>query len=119
MLITVVVHSEEDFEAWVAHQQTDAVHDTSVAAGRDLFLRTACINCHTIRGTVANGSFAPDLTHLMSRSVIGAGVARNTPANLHSWVDDPQILKPGCRMPSMKLDQNGVDEIVKYLLTLK
>ena len=119
MLITVVVHPEEDFEAWVAHQQTDAVQDTSVATGRDLFLSTACINCHTIRGTVANGTFAPDLTHLMSRSVIGAGVARNTPENLHSWVDDPQILKPGCRMPSMKLDQNGVDEIVKYLLTLK
>ena len=55
----------------------------------------------------------------MSRSVIGAGVVSNTPDNLMTWVYDPQILKPGCRMPSMKLDEQGVKDIVQYLLTLK
>jgi cytochrome c oxidase subunit 2 len=119
MLITVVVEEEDEFDAWVAHQLTDAVFDDSVTVGRNLFQRTACINCHTIRGTIANGSFAPDLTHLMSRSVIGAGVVKNTPDNLHTWIFDPQILKPGCRMPSMKLTEKGVNDIVQYLLTLK
>jgi len=119
MLITAVVHPEEEFNEWVALQKTEAVNDESVAVGRDLFQKTACINCHTIRGTVANGTFAPDLTHLMSRSVIGAGVVSNTPENLMTWVFDPQILKPGCRMPSMKLDEQGVKDIVQYLLTLK
>lgn len=119
MLITVVVHPEEEFKEWVAHQKTDAIQDDSVAVGRDLFQRTACINCHTIRGTVANGTFAPDLTHLMSRSVIGSGVVSNTADNLAIWVYDPQILKPGCRMPSMKLTKQDVTEIVQYLLTLK
>ncbi len=37
--------------------------------------RTACINCHTVRGTVGNGRYGPDLTHLMSRETIAAGAA--------------------------------------------
>src|SRR5215469_929425 len=36
------------------------------------------INCHTISGTVANGRFGPDLTHLMSRETLRAGAATNT-----------------------------------------
>ena len=119
MLITVVVHEEEDWNAWVAEQQQDAAEDPNVAAGRKLFLETACINCHRVRGTVANGTFAPDLTHLMSRDVIGSGVAANTRDNLMSWVNDPQVLKPGARMPSMKLTRDEVSKIVDYLLTLK
>ena len=46
-----------------------------------LFHSLACINCHTVRGTPANGVFGPDLTHLMSRRTIGAGAASNTPEN--------------------------------------
>ena len=118
MLITVVVHEEDEWNTWVAQQQQDAVEDPEVAAGRKLFLETACINCHRIRGTVANGTFAPDLTHLMSRDVIGSGVAENTEDNLLSWVNDPQVLKPGARMPSMKLTEDEVRKIVAYLLTL-
>jgi len=33
-----------------------------------------------VRGTPSNGVFGPDLTHLMSRSTLGAGAVRNTPA---------------------------------------
>ncbi len=119
MLITVYVHSEADFDRWVANQQLDAAQDDSVAAGHDLFMQTACINCHTIRGTVADGTFAPDLTHLMSRSVLGAGAAANTPDRLREWVWDPQNIKPGCDMPSMKLSRHETDLICAYLETLK
>ena len=31
------------------------------------FSARSCINCHAVRGTLANGRFGPDLTHLMSR----------------------------------------------------
>jgi len=119
MLITVVVHEEDDFHEWVTNQRMDAVDDAGVTEGRNLFLQTSCINCHRVRGTIANGTFAPDLTHLMSRSVIGAGVVANTPENLSTWVFDPQMIKPGCRMPSMKLSPEEVKEVVSYLLTLK
>ena len=120
MLIRVEAVDEQTFDAWAKNQALPAVNDTSAQAvsGREVYIEYACQNCHAIAG-VSDGVYAPDLTHLMSRSVIGAGVVRNTPENLHTWVYDPQILKPGCRMPSMKLDQDGVNEIVQYLLTLK
>ena len=78
MLLRVIVHPKDEFDAWVAEQQAPAVDDRVARAGRDVFGSVACINCHTVRGTTANGIFGPDLTHLMSRSTLGAGVAANT-----------------------------------------
>ncbi len=58
-----------------------------------MFESTACVNCHTVSGTAATGKFGPDLTHLMSRDTIGAGIVPNTPANLRR-------LDPGSRVRS-------------------
>jgi cytochrome c oxidase subunit 2 len=65
------------------------------------------------------GKFGPDLTHLMSRQTIGAGVLDNTPKNLRAWVDNPQDAKPGCFMPSLKLTDAELTQVVNYLETLK
>jgi cytochrome c oxidase subunit 2 len=119
MLLRVIVHPKDEFAAWVAAQKALAVDDPAVRAGRELFQSTACINCHTVRGTPANGIFGPDLTHLMSRSTLGAGVASNTPENLRDWVNNPAALKPGALMPAMQLSRADLDQIVAYLLTLR
>jgi len=119
MLLTVVVHPKAEFDRWVAAQQATAADDAATRPGRELFASLACINCHTIRGTPANGIFGPDLTHLMSRSTIGAGAAQNTPERLRAWVDDPAAIKPGALMPAMKLSRDEVDKLTAYLVTLK
>jgi cytochrome c oxidase subunit II len=119
MLLRVIVHPKDEFERWVAGQQKPPVVDPGVRAGRDLFFSTACINCHTVGDSVATGTFGPDLTHLMTRKTIGAGVRANTPENLRAWTKDPDHLKPGVHMPAMKLTDAEVDKIVAYLLTLK
>ena len=119
MLLAVVVHPREDFDQWVARQRAPAVDETAVHPGRELFASLACINCHTVRGTPANGVFGPDLTHLMSRLTIGAGAARNTPENLRAWVNDPATLKEGARMPAMKLSRSELDTLTAYLVTLR
>src|SRR5215470_16435328 len=67
MLLRVSVDTPEDFDAWARAQQKAPTDDPAVTAGRRVFETTACINCHTITGTIANGRFGPDLTHLMSR----------------------------------------------------
>jgi len=103
----------------VAAQQAAAADVPAVRAGRDVFTSVACINCHTVRGTPANGLFGPDLTHLMSRATLGAGVAPNTPDNLRAWVNDPAALKPGALMPAMKLSKDQLDSLVAYLATLR
>ena len=119
MLLRVIVHTRGDFERWVTAQQQPPVRDPSVQAGRDLFQTTACVNCHTVRETVANGTFGPDLSHLMSRATLGAGVVDNTPHNLQAWVQNPQHLKPGNLMPDMQLTPPELEYIVAYLATLK
>lgn len=118
MLIRVIVHAPGEFETWVTAQQRDAVGDPQVKAGRDRFFSTSCVNCHTIKGTEANGKFGPDLTHLMSRETLGSGAAVNAPDTLRNWVRNPQRLKEGCYMPDMQITDEEVDEIVRYLRTL-
>src|SRR5689334_18065984 len=109
MLLRVSVDSPEDFAAWVRAQQRPATEGEKVSEGRRVFETTACINCHAIRGTAANGRFGPDLTHLMSRSTIASGAADNTPDKLRLWIQNPDAIKPGALMPAMKLNDSELD----------
>jgi cytochrome c oxidase subunit 2 len=119
MLLRVVVEPRADFDRWAASQKQAWLAQASVMHGREIFETTACVNCHTVRGTVAQGRFGPDLTHLMSRETIGAGVAMNTPEHLKVWVHDPSVMKPGALMPAMNLNDNELGDLVAYLVTLR
>jgi len=119
MLLRVSVDSPEQFARWIREQQRPAVDDERVSAGKRVFETTACINCHAINGTVANGRFGPDLTHLMSRSTIAAGAALNTPENLRLWIQNPEAIKRGSLMPAMQLSQSDLDALMGYLETLR
>jgi cytochrome c oxidase subunit 2 len=120
MLLRVYVDSPEDFARWVKQQQeSPARDDPNGTAGRLVFERTACINCHLIRGTIADGRFGPDLTHLMSRDTLGSGALENTPSNLRAWIKSPNHFKPGVLMPAMNLNNAEMDQLVAYLTTLK
>jgi len=100
----------------VPAEATDAINARN---GQLVFEQQSCISCHTVAGTVANGRYGPDLTHLMSRVTIGAGAALNTPGNLQAWIADPNTFKPGCLMPAMHLSDRQNAQITAYLLTLK
>jgi len=119
MLLRVSVDSPEEFAAWVRSQQEPAIQDANVANGKRVFERTACINCHAVAGTNANGRFGPDLTHLMSRTTIGSGAAQNTPQNLRLWVQNPNAIKAGSLMPAMQLSDTDLDAVVSYMETLR
>jgi cytochrome c oxidase subunit 2 len=86
--------------------------------GQMVFEQQACVNCHTVRGTMANGRYGPDLTHLMSRDTIGSGIVPNTREDLVRWINDPNDFKPGCLMPAMHLTDEQNAQITAYLLTL-
>jgi cytochrome c oxidase subunit 2 len=119
MLLRVVVQPRAEFDRWVAAQQATAAEDPQAREGARLFSSLSCINCHTVRGTVANGLFGPDLTHLMSRQTLGAGVIRNDARNLRAWVEDPATFKPGALMPAMRLSHDEWAQLTAYLLTLR
>ena len=130
MLLRVYVDSPEQFQRWITEQQkappeipdsAPVVNLESVDArsGKLVFERQACINCHAVAGTVANGRFGPDLTHLMSRETLAAGAIPNTPQNLEAWITAPDQFKPGALMPAMHLTERQNAQITAYLLTLK
>jgi len=118
MLLRVYVDTPEEFAAWARAQKSPVVTNDGVSAGRRIFETTACINCHTVQGTPANGTFGPDLTHLMSRATIASGAAENTKEKLRLWIQNPEAIKPGSLMPAMKLSDPDVDAVVAYMETL-
>lgn len=119
MLLRVYADTPAEFAAWVAQQQKPAVEDPNVAEGRQVFLHSACVNCHTVSGTPANGRFGPDLTHLANRDTIAAGAVQNNAYNLRKWIDNPDSLKPGALMPPMHLNDHDLTAITAYLTTLR
>ncbi len=119
MLLRVIAQDQGEFNNWAAEQQKPAYDNPQLRDAKATFESLSCVNCHTVRGTPAVGRFGPDLTHLMSRQTIGAGVLTNTTANLRAWVNDPQGAKPGCFMPSMKLTDRELDQVVAYLQALR
>ena len=119
MLLRVSVDTPEQFSAWVHAQRQPAIQDDTVAAGRRVFETTACVNCHAVGGSNANGRFGPDLTHLMSRATIASGAAENTKENLRLWIQKPDAIKPGSLMPAMQLSDADLDALVNYLETLQ
>jgi cytochrome c oxidase subunit 2 len=119
MLLRIYVDSSEQFAQWVQAERKPAFADSAAEEGRRVFETTACINCHTVQGTAANGRFGPDLTHLMSRQTIASGAAENTPENLRLWIQNPDAIKPSSLMPAMKLKDADLDALVGYLETLR
>ena len=109
------------FRAWLANEARPARTPTTPAArqGEQDFMTSQCASCHTLRGTSAQGSVGPDLTHFGSRTSIAAYTLANDPANLAKWIRDPQHVKPGNRMPALNLTPTQIAALVPYLESLK
>ena len=101
------------------------------ARGAQLFSRSSCIGCHTVTGASA-GIIGPNLTHVGSRTTIGAGLYPNDAEHLAAWIKDTPLMKPGSLMPPQgrgvrdprtgapgAFDDQQIADIVAYLLALK
>ena len=98
----------------VASESTDAQRCRR-ERGNMVFEQQACINCHTVKGTVATGRYGPDLTHLMSRETIACGSSSEyAPGRSKAWITDPNRFKPGCLMPAMHLTDGRTQQITAY-----
>jgi cytochrome c oxidase subunit 2 len=117
MALLVVAHPPERFERWLESQVRPAAEPATALAsrGREVFLSTACVVCHTVRGTPAAARVGPDLTHLASRRTLAAGTLPNTRGDLAGWIADPQAIKPGNRMPAVPLAPADLHALVAWL----
>ena len=121
MRFDVVVEPEPNFDAWLAVQRAPARDPVTPAErhGRDVFLGTMCMMCHSIHGTPARGHQGPDLTHVGSRRMIASGTLLNTTGALAGWIADPQHVRPGVYMPPNRLAGPDLHALVAYLQSLR
>jgi cytochrome c oxidase subunit II len=121
MRFIVVVESPEEFDKWInAGRQSSMPPATDLQKrGREIFLTSSCVQCHTVQGTIAAGRVGPNLTHIASRPYIAAGSLRLTREHLQNWVTDPQKIKPGIRMPMNNYSTEDLQALIEYLESLK
>lgn len=121
MAFHVEAMSEQDFSGWLQQQASPAREPSteSQQRGRQVFLQSSCVMCHSIRGTTAMASVAPDLTHIGSRKSLAAGTVENNAGFLASWILSPQSIKPGSHMPATMVPGEDLADLVDYLLSLE
>jgi cytochrome c oxidase subunit 2 len=122
MAFFVIAEEQGVFDEWVRLQRQGAVAtaaNAEASAGQQAFMSRQCAACHTIRGTAANGTTGPDLTHVGGRRTIAAGLLETTRGSLAAWIADPQTLKPGNNMPMVPLSPDELRAISAYLAGLK
>jgi cytochrome c oxidase subunit 2 len=128
MAFYVVVETPEKFAAWLAAQRrpADEPSDRFLQRGKTLFLskdcgqEDCCADCHTIRGTEADGDHGPDLTHVGSRRWIAAGTLPNNAGTLGGWIASSQHIKPLSHMPSFdRYTGEELRALAAYLESLK
>ena len=104
--------------------------------GEQTFSTSVCVGCHTIAGNPnAVGVAGPNLTHIGSRTTIGAARYPNAAAYLALWIKNARVMKPGVVMPTLGKDEydpelksrvtvggltdQQIADIVAYLIALK
>lgn len=120
MALRVFADRPEAFQSWWDGQLQDAPAPKNeiVAAGQQRFV-ARCGACHGVRGVQASARFGPDLSHLMSRTTLAAGLLPNNAGQLSAWIANPQTLKPDSKMPNLDISGQELAEIRQFLLTLK
>ncbi len=117
------VHAESParYDAWLRANGADATSVAGDAArtGRTFFETSSCAGCHTVRGTSANGTAGPDLTHVGSRATLAAGSLPNTAAGMEEWLAHTQSVKPGSLMPQVPLTTAQIESLVAFLRGLQ
>jgi cytochrome c oxidase subunit 2 len=121
MALYVMAEDPAEYERWAAEQRRPAAPPAGDEArrGMELVVGSTCALCHTIAGTGAQGQHAPDLTHVASRTTIGAGVLPNNPGTSAAWIIDPQAIKPGVNMPPHAFSARDMNAINAYLASLR
>jgi cytochrome c oxidase subunit 2 len=121
MRLVFLAEPTAEFDRWLIAQKQSAPEPISDSQrrGRDIFVSRQCVMCHTVQGTTARATLGPDLTHVASRKMLGAGELPNTRRYLADWILNAQVLKPGTQMPPTQLSPDDLNALLDYLETLK
>ena len=87
---------------------TYAESQRAIKAGEETVKTVGCLTCHAVDGL--GSDFAPALDS------VGAKV---TPGYLRQWIQDPKAYDPDTSMPSLRLSNSEIDNVVAYLVSLQ
>ena len=122
MAFTVVVVDRVEMTRWLADLVAPArpPADERAAAGKQRFLESGCGACHAVRGTPADGTAGPDLTHVGGRVTLAAGTLAADLDGFRRWITRADELKPGAHMPAFRmLPAEDLDALAAYLVSLR
>ena len=138
MKFRIVALSPADWTAWVQSRKEPTptpAPGSDAAKGRDIFFGTPgtvgegmgqCIACHSIGGTSAVSTAAPNLSDFGNPShpcFAGCDFETfvdghpNLPA-LQAWLEDPNAVKQGAKMPDYNLTEQQIQYLMAYLYSL-
>jgi cytochrome c oxidase subunit 2 len=122
MNFSVVVMEPEAFAGWLASQAQPAQAPDSALrqAGQRAFFSNGCGACHSVRGTEADGTVGPDLTHVGSRLSLAAGTLPADVEAFERWIGHTGEIKPDVKMPAFgMLPGVQLNAMAHYLSGLK
>jgi cytochrome c oxidase subunit II len=121
MALWVIAEPKDKYLQWYESQLAIPAEptDSLLASGKKVFLKSGCVMCHEIGGTMARSHIGPPLTHVASQMTLAAGSIPNTKGYMAGWILDPQQIKPGARMPPNSLAPNDLQALLAYLQSLK
>ncbi|WP_217475801.1 cytochrome c oxidase subunit II [Stutzerimonas stutzeri] len=122
MNFAVVVMTREAFDQWLAEQAEPAQQPAGELqqAGQQAFLANGCGACHQVRGTEADGTVGPDLTHVGSRLTLAAGTLPADVEAFKRWIGHSSAIKPDVKMPAFgMLPEGQLIAMAHYLSGLK
>ena len=117
MGLVVVAEPPEDFARWLARQAAPA--DVTDHPGLEVFISLGCGECHTIRGTSADGTRGPDLTHVASRETLAAATLPNSRGNMGGWITSTHAIKEGVLMPAYAPEPQDLFALLDFLEALE
>jgi len=111
----VVAVSEAEFNQWVSKMTAPKTVSADAAKGEQVF-KDNCLSCHAVNA--AGAGLGPNLNGFANRTRI-AGFLAHDDEKLKEWIKDPQSVKPGSKMPAVELNETQLNDVVKYLNSLK
>ena len=82
--------------------------ESAITAGEETVKTVGCLTCHAVDGL--GSDFGPALDS------VGTKV---TPNYLRQWISDPKAYDPDTSMPSLRLSNRELDNVVAYLMSLQ
>lgn len=85
----------------------------------DIFIEKGCTGCHIVDGIPeAIGDTGPNLNGFASRQMMAGETMEVSRDNLAAWLQDPPAHKADTLMPNLGLNENEIDLLIDWLLTL-